>query len=297
MYVALGLNTSHVDEKRLRSSFRRRARATHPDKVKVGNLHSFNPEEEFRLVSEAYSMLKGKKRSADTIEDVFISLSDLLTRGPNILVHSTRRSKTPCIICLGTGSPAGNPAPTLCPTCRGAGTSTVTWGCQGNQPCVHLSGTCGTCGGQGWIGQLCRACRGEGITTESRSYNVEFPTGSQNFHTLRAVGEGDVKDKFSRPGDLLFRLNVKPHSLYEMVKNTLDLKTRMEMSVERLRSSFHMNVERIGGSRQGYVEFNVPSYPTMQPGETRTVTLTDFTDYGNLLLEMHAKEEVWTFKN
>jgi DnaJ-class molecular chaperone len=130
---------------------------------------------------------------------------------------------------------------------------------------------------------------------ELRDYTVEFPTGSKHHHTLRAVGEGDVANKNSRAGDLLFRLNVQPHPLFELIEGTTDLVTKMEMDVEKLRTSFDMQIERLGGEREGYLSFNVPSYPTMQQGETRTVRLTDFTDYGDLVLEMKARESMWSF--
>ena len=118
-----------------------------------------------------------------------------------------------------------------------------------------------------------------------------------NWHTLRAVGEGDVSSKHHRPGDLLFRLNIVPHSLYQLIDNSTDLTLQMEMNVDKLRSSFPMNVERLGGSRQGYVNFMVPSHTSMSPGETRTVRLSRFHDYGDLLIELKAKEETWVFNS
>lgn len=311
LYQTLGLDTSIIDEKTLRSSYRKKAIETHPDKQQqqqqqdqqddgsgTASMSSNrgNAEMAFQQVSEAYAMLKHKERSQDTVEDVYIPLNQILTKGTNIVVHYQRRTKVPCTACLGTGAPnGGSPSPTICPTCRGAGTSTLTWGCHAGQPCIHMSGTCGTCGGQGRIGQLCRVCRGVGIVEELREYTIEFPTGSLHHHTLRAVGEGDIANQSSRPGDLLFRLNVQPHPLFELMEGTNNLKTRIEMNIKKLRTSFAMQIEKLGGERQGFISFNVPSFPEMKQGETRTVTLTDFTDYGDLVLEMKAREEVWSF--
>ena len=297
LYTTLGLITSHFNEKQLKAAYRSSAIRTHPDKIKKSTLTNNDDGLEFQQVSEAFKILKGKQRSEDTIEEVHVNLFNLLTQGPNIVVQASRKTKISCKACLGTGSPNGLPVPKLCTTCRGSGQSTQTWGCRNGQPCIHMSGTCGTCGGQGWIGQLCRICRGSGCVQEQRDFTVEFPTGSLNEHTLRAVGEGDIQGdcKYNRPGDLLFKLRVVPHPIYALIENTNDLKTTMEMNVEKLRTTFDMNVERLGGARQGYVQFKVPAYRSMVAGETRTVRIENFTDYGDLVLYMKAREDVWSF--
>jgi DnaJ-class molecular chaperone len=297
LYIALGLNTSYVNEKELKRAFRTRAIETHPDKFtnKKNNHKNINREEDFQLVSESYTMLKNKVKSQDSKTFIHKSLFEIYTKGPNVASKVQRTTKVPCRACLGTGGKGGLHVPTVCSTCRGLGRSMQTWGCGPGQPCIQMSGACRTCGGSGWLGQLCQVCRGQGIVTEQREYNVEFPTGSMNAHTLRAVGEGDVDTKFKRPGDLLFQLNIKPHPLYTLQDNSTDLKVIMESTVEKLRSSFPLQLEKIGGGRQGYVNVNIPSYPELKAGEIRTVKIKDFHDFGDLIVEMKAKEEIWIF--
>jgi hypothetical protein len=57
LYIALGLNTSYVNEKELKRAFRTRAIETHPDKFtnKKNNHKNINREEDFQLVSESYT--------------------------------------------------------------------------------------------------------------------------------------------------------------------------------------------------------------------------------------------------
>jgi DnaJ-class molecular chaperone len=300
LYLTLGLNTSYFDEKELRRAYRRQVLKTHPDKTKgkkLGrNALQTSQEEEFQLVSESYTMLKGKVKNEDTIENVFVNMFDVFTKGKNIIKTIYRTAKVTCRACLGTGGHGGLAPPTLCPTCRGSGHSLMQWGCGHGQPCIQMNSACRTCGGSGFLGQLCKFCRGVGMTTEQREYTVEFPTGSMNHHTLRAVGEGDITNKQQRPGDLLFKLNIKPHQLYELVESTNDLKLTMEMSLEKLRTSFSINIEKLGGPRQGYLTFSVPSYSKMKTGETRTVRIRQFHDYGDLILSMKTKEDIWIFK-
>lgn len=92
----------------------------------------------------------------------------------------------PCEKCSGSGAKAGS-KPDVCGTCGGKG------------QVVHAQGffmvqtTCPRCRGEGrLIKDLCEACEGRRVQTETSTLNVTVPAGVDDGQTLRLAGKGEV---------------------------------------------------------------------------------------------------------
>ena len=310
LYAVLDLDTSDVDESKLRRSFRHKALEVHPDKKKTrkkdqqpssDNSSDTLPDTlpiTFELVHEAYELLKGRDRAPDTVVSVDIPMRKILGSTKYVSARIERVAKITCRACQGRGAPLGHPKPRRCHGCQGSGRGTVQFGCQGSQPCIQFSGTCGICHGTGWIGNRCMICGGSGTVSEKRFYNAQYPVGALDGHALRVIGEGDVPNgEFFRPGDLLFEMQTAPHQLYERIEGRpLDVRTSLESNLDRIRKGFTMTVERLGGKDMGYVTVAVPGDLTTGPGDRKIVRVTDFTEAGGCLdIVIDVKDDVWNF--
>ena len=297
-YTVLDLNSSHIDESKIRRAFRKKALEVHPDKKSEKKGHkSMKPTPTFELVNEAYELLKGRERSPDTVVHVDIPINKILGRGRYASAHVSRVAKTVCRACQGRGAPIGFPRASRCPTCRGTGQGTVKFGCHSGLPCIQFTGACGTCGGSGYLGRRCTVCGGSGTTSESRSYTAQYPVGSEDGHALHVVGDGDVSDSSQRPGDLILVMKTSAHSLYRRIEGRpLDVKTSLESEVSRLRKGFCVSVERLGGKEMGYVTVAVPPDSAVSPGDRRIVRMNNFTEVGGCLdIEIDVKDQIWVF--
>ena len=74
---------------------------------------------------------------------------------------------------------------------------------------------CQTCRGQGEIiDRPCETCSGSGNIRSYKKINIEIPKGVEDGMTLQLRGEGEPFEN-GQPGDLLIRIHVKPHSVFE----------------------------------------------------------------------------------
>ena len=140
-------------------------------------------------------------------------------------------------------------------------------------------------------------CGGSGLAMENRFYKVQFPVGAADGHRLRVVGEGDVADDSSRPGDLIFVSKTNPHEIFERIEGRpLDVRTRFESGLDRIRSGFSMTIERLGGKDMGFVTVEVPPDLEIQPGQQKIVRVKQFTEAGgDLDVMITITEQVWVF--
>ncbi|MEX0837003.1 MAG: molecular chaperone DnaJ [Gemmatimonadota bacterium] len=119
----------------------------------------------------------------------------------------------PCEHCDGSGAEPGS-APTMCPTCGGAGEERhVQRSVFGQFVSVQ---PCRTCGGEGRvIENRCSKCRGEGRVRSEQEVEVEVPAGvtSENFLTLR--GRGSVGPRGGVRGDLVVLLEVEDDARFQ----------------------------------------------------------------------------------
>ncbi len=290
-YRVLSLAASAVSDAEIKRAYRRAALAAHPD--------AGGTAERFREVSDAFAVLKARRRAADVVELVRLPLSIVES---DVVVDFSRTAKTRCPACAGMGSPPGSPPPRSCPGCGGAGVNTVRLGCGPGEPCIQFSGPCATCSGSGWLGKRCLVCGGTGVASELRNYEVRFPAQALAGHRLTVVGEGDVSSgKLERPGDLTFEAAMQPHALYERIEGRpKDLHCRLVMDAERLRFGVSLSFERVAGPQSGLapVGVKVGADHSIVPGLVREFTIPNFTKAGGKLeVELQARQTAWVFQS
>jgi DnaJ-class molecular chaperone len=78
--------------------------------------------------------------------------------------------------------------------------------------------TCPECGGTGRKdGKVCPECNGAGVVQGSRAFDVRIPPGMRNGSIIRLAGQGEPGSGGASPGDLLLRVQIKPHRLFRLV--------------------------------------------------------------------------------
>lgn len=117
-----------------------------------------------------------------------------------------------CSSCHGTGAAPGT-SPVVCPRCGGSGQIRVTQAIAFGQ--FQTIRTCDRCHGSGKIIETpCAVCHGRGKVKKPRIVKIKVPAGVDNGIILRLAGEGEPGVRGGPPGDLLVRVNVKPHKIF-----------------------------------------------------------------------------------
>ena len=85
-----------------------------------------------------------------------------------------------------------------------------------------FSQTCPQCGGSGRIVPTpCTQCRGTGAEVRARNIKVRIPGGVHDGATIRVPGKGNPGSNGGPPGDLLLKVHVSPHEIFERRGNDL----------------------------------------------------------------------------
>ena len=85
-----------------------------------------------------------------------------------------------------------------------------------------FSQTCPQCGGSGRIIPTpCTQCRGKGVEVRTRNIKVKIPAGVQDGATVRIPRKGNPGRNGGPPGDLLLKVHVTPHPIFERRGNDL----------------------------------------------------------------------------
>ena len=122
------------------------------------------------------------------------------------------RSET-CEECKGSGCAAGTTSET-CPDCRGAGQVRVQRGAGGFA--FSTTTTCSKCRGTGKIIHTpCKKCGGAGSVRQKRRVTVTIPAGIDDGQAVSLRGQGNAGTNGGPSGDLLVRVQVKPHPQFQ----------------------------------------------------------------------------------
>lgn len=133
-------------------------------------------------------------------------------KGTGVDIRVNRAEK--CPDCSGSGARAGTSAET-CPKCHGTGSVKETRRGMMNM-LIQQVVQCDRCGGKGKIiASPCQSCGGTGSVRRVLSKNVNIPQGIDDGQTLRITGEGDCGTNGGPNGDLIIKVNVKPHDIFE----------------------------------------------------------------------------------
>jgi len=244
-YEVLGVSkTSSTDE--IKKQYRKLALKFHPDRN-----NSSDAPEHFKEISEAYAVLSntekrqlydqhghagvdGRYSSDDIFQGARGDFSDIFGRsgggfsqqqGSDILYETSvtledvlngkkieidLQKQIQCDICNGSGCKPGTNK-TTCVTCNGQGQVRQTRN-MGFASFVTAA-PCPTCRGQGSIIETpCGECKGQGRKKGTKKVTFEIPPGiDSDDYTVPNEGN-EVPDGVN--GDLIVRVRVQPHSLF-----------------------------------------------------------------------------------
>lgn len=124
-----------------------------------------------------------------------------------------------CPDCGGTGAKKGT-SPTTCSACGGTGRVRI------NQRTpfgvVQTQRTCDKCRGQGQvIDNPCKSCGGTGKQRKQKTLEINVPAGVADEQMLKVTGQGNAGMNGGPAGDLLLRIKVRAHSIFERRGNDI----------------------------------------------------------------------------
>lgn len=118
-----------------------------------------------------------------------------------------------CEECKGSGCAAGTTAET-CPDCRGAGQVRIQRGAGGFA--FSTTTTCSKCRGTGRIIHTpCKKCGGAGSVRKKQRVSVTIPAGIDDGQAVSLRGQGNAGTNGGPAGDLLVRVQIKPHPQFQ----------------------------------------------------------------------------------
>jgi molecular chaperone DnaJ len=133
-----------------------------------------------------------------------------------------------CPRCQGTG---GEPGTRIieCFSCRGTGyvqeVRKIFFGT------FTRSTICPECRGEGYRPEKpCNVCNGEGRIRGEEEVTLKIPAGVDTGQVLKFEGKGDAGRRGGRAGDLLVRIIVKPHPIFERKGDDLYLQVPISFS-------------------------------------------------------------------
>jgi molecular chaperone DnaJ len=135
---------------------------------------------------------------ADLEEELEVDLREAVLGGERELV--LRRAHA-CSDCRGSGHKAGSRG-RRCPQCEGSGE-------------VRVAGVvrapCPKCQGEGTLREPCPRCNGSGQIDEPSRIKAQIPPGVVSGSRVRIAGQGRPGERGGPPGDLLFKVKLRPH--------------------------------------------------------------------------------------
>ena len=155
-----------------------------------------------------------RRKGRDILYDMELSLEDVV-RGKKDEIELPKFES--CNDCGGTGAAHGT-KPRTCNTCNGQGQTRRVYNQNRFSTFISLE-PCQTCNGKGqMIDKPCTSCLGSGKIKQNKKLKINIPSGVEDGMTLQLTGEGEYSEQ-GPPGDLLIRLHVLPHNLFERLED------------------------------------------------------------------------------
>lgn len=155
-----------------------------------------------------------RRKGRDILYDMELSLEDVIA-GKKDEIELPKFDK--CNNCDGTGAAHGT-KPRICSTCNGQGQTRRVYNQNRFSTFISLE-PCQTCSGKGQvIDKPCNICLGSGKVKQNKKLKINIPAGVEDGMTLQLTGEGEYSEQ-GPPGDLLIRLHVLPHTLFERLED------------------------------------------------------------------------------
>jgi curved DNA-binding protein len=115
--------------------------------------------------------------------------------------------------------------------------------------------TCTECNGTGSKdGKVCPVCRGAGEVRRPKVVEVTIPRGVREGSVIRLAGQGESGSNGAPPGDLLLRVRLQPHRLFELV-GEYDVQLELPVAPWEAALGAKVSVPTLEGS----VEMTIPA--------------------------------------
>ena len=155
-----------------------------------------------------------RRKGRDILYDMELSLEDVIN-GKKDEIELPKFDR--CSNCGGTGAAKGT-KPRICSNCNGQGQTRRVYNQNRFSTFISLE-PCQTCSGKGQvIDKPCNTCLGSGKVKQNKKLKINIPAGVEDGMTLQLTGEGEYSEE-GPPGDLLIRLHVLPHNLFERLED------------------------------------------------------------------------------
>jgi molecular chaperone DnaJ len=140
---------------------------------------------------------------------VALTLEEIAT-GVNKKIKVKKQVK--CNTCAGSGAKDANAIKT-CGTCQGSGYVRQVRNTFLGQ--MQTTAVCPTCHGAGkQVTSSCSACKGEGVTHDNETIDIDLPAGVEGGMQLSMRGKGNAGKNGGPAGDLLITIEELPHDSF-----------------------------------------------------------------------------------
>lgn len=260
----------------IKKAYRKLAHKYHPDR----NQDDKNAESKFKEVSEAYEVLSDpqKKEQYDTFGhnvprsgsrgyanpfvdpfDMFNSFfrnEQIRRKGRDLRVEVNVNLED---VLSGANKKITYLMHSKCQTCKGiGGTGSTCKQCGGYGQVQQQSGffrmvtTCPKCqGSRIEITKECPKCKGQGEIGEKKTITVEIPPGICTGNHIKIAGGGDLTEDKLPPGDLLCRINVEPHPVFQ--RKDKDIQCVHEISFADACLGTKIMIPTLGGQEEEFI--------------------------------------------
>lgn len=190
----------------------------------------------------------GATRGRDIVVDVTLTFEEAAF-GIKKQINVNRYDE--CDHCHGTGAESPSDIST-CSRCRGTGRVTVQQSTILGR--IQTETVCPECNGRGKkITHTCHKCNGNGRIKNNKTINVGIMAGINDGQTIRLAGEGEAGTNGGSKGDLLIRVSVKPHDIFERDGNDIYLELPITFSQAALGATIEVK------TLQGMVNLKIPA--------------------------------------
>lgn len=190
----------------------------------------------------------GATRGRDIVVDVTLTFEEAAF-GVKKQINVNRYEE--CNHCHGSGAESPSDVST-CSKCRGTGRVTVQQATILGR--IQTEMVCPDCNGRGKkITHTCHKCNGNGRNKNNKTINVNIMAGINDGQTIRLSGEGEAGTNGGTKGDLLIRVTVKPHEIFERDGNDIYLELPITFSQAALGATIEVK------TLQGMVNLKIPA--------------------------------------
>jgi DnaJ-class molecular chaperone len=120
---------------------------------------------------------------------------------------------------------------------------------------LEVTEPCPECNGTGRKdGKVCPTCRGAGVISRPKSFDVTIPPGVRDGSVIRLAGQGEPGANGGPPGDLYLHVRIQPHRLFEVVGEN-DIQIELPVAPWEAALGAKVTVPTLDGS----VEMTIPA--------------------------------------